>query len=54
MIQDRVTTMTTSILIFFMTFSRFLHLPIKWNRLSIAWIMIRDTSVTLLIISGKL
>ncbi|KAF8555154.1 hypothetical protein OG21DRAFT_935378 [Imleria badia] len=49
-----VTTMTTSILIFFMTFCRLLRLPIKWNRLSIAWVMIRDTSFSLLTISGKL
>jgi len=51
--RNRVTTMTTNILILFMTSWRFLYLPLKLTQHGIAQVVIRDTSLSVLDISGK-
>jgi len=47
-----VTTMTTSVLMIFMTHWRFFGLPVKWTQHTIAQVVIRDNSLALLAISG--
>ncbi|KAI9459339.1 hypothetical protein HD554DRAFT_1618489 [Boletus coccyginus] len=47
-----VTTMTTNILIFFMTSWRFIFLPLKLTQHGIGQVVMRDTSLSVLGISG--
>ncbi|KAF9220664.1 hypothetical protein BS17DRAFT_810566 [Gyrodon lividus] len=45
------TTMTINIIIFFMTFWKYLRLPMKWTHGNIGWVILRDSALTLLAIS---
>ncbi|KIK96055.1 hypothetical protein PAXRUDRAFT_337043 [Paxillus rubicundulus Ve08.2h10] len=45
------TTMTTNILIFFMTFWKYIRLPMKWTHGSIGRVVFRDSAISLIAIS---
>lgn len=47
------TTMTTNVVIFFMTFLRYFRLPTKWTREGLGRIVIRDSAISLAAISGE-
>ncbi|KAH0836432.1 hypothetical protein J3R83DRAFT_8037 [Lanmaoa asiatica] len=46
------TTMTTNLLIFFMTFWRYLRLPASWTQQGVGWVVFRDSAWSLSAISG--
>lgn len=45
--------MTTTMVIFFMTFWRYLRLPAKWTRQGVGRVIFRDSALTLAAISGR-
>ncbi|KAG6374512.1 hypothetical protein JVT61DRAFT_4556 [Boletus reticuloceps] len=47
------TTMTTNLVIFFMTFSRYCRLPVKWTRQGVGRTVFRDSALSLSAISSE-
>jgi hypothetical protein len=45
--------MTTTLIIFFMTFWRYLRLPEQWTRHGIGRVVLRDSALSLSAISGE-